>query len=349
MSADPTDKEKFAVVTTVKDEGPFIVEWVAWHRMCGFDTIIVFQNDSSDGTHEILKTLNAAGYIKYFYNRASRGHIQVTAYHRASQLKEYQDCDYVIALDIDEFLQVNIGSGLVQDYVASLPSFDRAVINWKLFGCSGAQFISEDFVTEQFVGCEDSEKIARHFTPYKSLFRRASYSRAGIHQPRGFSRVGDEPRVVNGSGLSEPNFALKNFQSTDPLYRRLAQINHYAVKDASSFVLKNIRGSAHQIDREISKGYWSRRNKNDEVDLSAASRSRALRACVEEMNRKTNGRLERLTKRAVSVHKERFEQALGNTASAELYEYCISSADALRGRRLRSALDIEVKDPEVLR
>lgn len=41
---------KVALVATAKDEGPFVLEWVAYHRLAGFDPIIIYQNDSTDGT-----------------------------------------------------------------------------------------------------------------------------------------------------------------------------------------------------------------------------------------------------------------------------------------------------------
>ena len=48
---------KFTLVTTVRNEGPYLWEWVAYHRMIGFHDIIVFQNDSNDGTDQILRLL----------------------------------------------------------------------------------------------------------------------------------------------------------------------------------------------------------------------------------------------------------------------------------------------------
>ena len=40
---------QFTLVTTVRNEGPYLWEWVAHHRMIGFDIMIVFQKFSYDG------------------------------------------------------------------------------------------------------------------------------------------------------------------------------------------------------------------------------------------------------------------------------------------------------------
>ncbi|MGB8813172.1 MAG: glycosyltransferase family 2 protein, partial [Paracoccaceae bacterium] len=39
-----------AIVTTMKNEGPFILEWIAYHRMIGVDDFLIYTNDCSDGT-----------------------------------------------------------------------------------------------------------------------------------------------------------------------------------------------------------------------------------------------------------------------------------------------------------
>ena len=49
------------LVATVKNEGPYLWEWVAYHKSIGFDNIVIFQNDSNDMTHGILHEMRSAG------------------------------------------------------------------------------------------------------------------------------------------------------------------------------------------------------------------------------------------------------------------------------------------------
>jgi hypothetical protein len=41
----------------MKDEGPYVIEWVAHHLALGFTDLMVYTNDCSDGTDAILKRL----------------------------------------------------------------------------------------------------------------------------------------------------------------------------------------------------------------------------------------------------------------------------------------------------
>ena len=47
----------------VKNEGAFLLEWLAHHRACGFTDFLVFSNDCSDGTDLMLDRLAAMGWL----------------------------------------------------------------------------------------------------------------------------------------------------------------------------------------------------------------------------------------------------------------------------------------------
>ena len=54
-----------AIVTTMKDEGPFILEWLAYHRAIGFDDFLVYTNECSDGTDTLLELLQSKGIVQH--------------------------------------------------------------------------------------------------------------------------------------------------------------------------------------------------------------------------------------------------------------------------------------------
>ncbi len=51
------------IVTTMKDEGPFILEWLAYHRSIGVTDFLVYTNDCSDGTDEMFDLLQEKGHV----------------------------------------------------------------------------------------------------------------------------------------------------------------------------------------------------------------------------------------------------------------------------------------------
>ena len=48
------------IITTMKNEGPFILEWLAYHRAIGVDDFLIYTNDCTDGTDTMLDLLESA-------------------------------------------------------------------------------------------------------------------------------------------------------------------------------------------------------------------------------------------------------------------------------------------------
>ena len=67
----PPANPRILAATCMKDEGPFILEWVAWHRAMGLTDLVVFTNDCTDGTDDLLDRLDEMGELKHLPNPAS--------------------------------------------------------------------------------------------------------------------------------------------------------------------------------------------------------------------------------------------------------------------------------------
>lgn len=317
-----------ALVATAKDEGPFILEWVAYHRMIGFGPIIMYQNDSTDGTIEILTELDRLGVISYFDNPAKRGRHQIRAYARATELEAYQTADWAMAIDLDEFLHVKCGDGRVQDLIAAVPDADRILINWRLFGAGGHASLSDRLITDRFTLCTDANAMATGLMAYKTLFRPPLFGRPGVHKVHPKSEDETTIRTVNGSGLREDAFAIKNFRSTDPGLLSLAQINHYVLRDASSFLVKATKGSAHQPDRDLRQHFWTRRQRlsNSGVDTGLQQRVPEIRAEMDRLDKQSGGRLGQLRRAALDHYKRRLDTLLEDPDNRDLFLYCARTA-----------------------
>ncbi|MEL7116415.1 MAG: glycosyltransferase family 2 protein [Pseudomonadota bacterium] len=312
----------YTLVATAKNEGPYLFEWVAYHRMIGFDTILIFQNDSDDGTDKTLRLMHEMGLVHYRYNRAMPGRHQVKAYITASRNAAFQRSDWAIALDLDEFLRIRVGRGHLDDLMGALPEADEVLLNWRRFGDAGHDRLTRDLVTTRFTRAEPADNIARGLTAYKALFKPRIFGRPGIHRPKEPCVPEDQIRTCNGSGLFEPDFTRGGFRATDPGLRRLAQVNHYMVRDAASFVMKSKRGSGHQADREISHRYWTRRNFNDVDDFGLAARQAEIWAAMDAFDRESGGRLSRLRAKSIKLHQARFRDLLEEPFYRALYAFC---------------------------
>lgn len=309
------------LVATARNEGPYFWEWVAWHKMVGFDSIVVFQNDSDDLTHAVLKCLEKIGVVRYYYNDAPPNKHQIRAYQRAAQTAEFQNADWAMALDLDEFLVVKFGDGTLNSLYRALPECDAVYINWKLFGSSGLTEMSDDRLTQRFTYAEDDDRILTRSQGIKTLFRTDKYKRPGVHIPLEIPETG-EKKIVNGSGLPMGSFVYDDWRSCDPLRRSLVQVNHYIVKDPQNFILKTSRGRAHQQERGVDKNYWRKFNMNDAKDETALLYQDRLVEQMTALNDASGGELAELTARSYSRHVKRFNEIRSWPDLNDLLKFC---------------------------
>jgi hypothetical protein len=337
------------LVTTAKNEAPYFLEWVAHHLEVGFTDIVVFQNDSDDLTHETLVALRNTGAIQYFYNRAGAGRHQVRAYERGGNVAEYAQCDWGMALDMDEFLVVKTENGTLSDLMKAVPESDCMHLNWRLFGNSGYELLTDQLVTERFTMANYQLGRPDHFGAYKCLFRPSMFQRPGIHRPYNPSIPEEDIRYCNGSGLASSEYALKNYNSTDPGGCKYAQINHYIVRDLASFMLKSARGSAHQANRPIGNRYWSMRNTNFEIDDSMQPWLARVKARMEALNEASNGRLMELRETAIYTHLARYYTMLQEPPMRAFRKFCKDNPNAVDHRKLKAEkakAPAKIKAPE---
>ena len=322
--------ESCLLVTTVKDEGANILEWVAHHRLCGFDRIQVYQNDSTDTTVQTLRILDRLGIIEFHQNKQGGDAFQVRAYRRAARSEAYAAADWCMVLDGDELLNVKVGDNRVQDLIGACPeAAETIIVNWRIFGSGGDREARHDLVSEQFTRAEAKTDIVERLTAFKPLFRARSFRKPGIHLPRD-PVGGSEGKVLcNASGLMEGEFRRKNWRSCDPGMRRFAQVNHYMLRDLASFLVKHAGGSANAPHRDVGLAYWRTYNRNDALVTSLADRAPAIRAEMQRLNELSDGRLTQLRARAVRQHRLKVEEMLKDAAIAALHDAILAEVDAI--------------------
>lgn len=141
------------LVSCVKNEAVFLLEWLAHHRMLGFEEIIFFSNDCDDGTCELLDQATALGYCRHYQNPVAPGDApQPSAYKLHRKLGLRQGIDFAMVLDADEFLNIHTGAGLLSDLIAAMdPEADLLCLNWKSFGTGFVEHWRPGNVTAQFL------------------------------------------------------------------------------------------------------------------------------------------------------------------------------------------------------
>lgn len=264
------------LISSVKDEGPWLIEWVAHNLVLGFDNTVIAYNDCSDGTDRILAALHEAGVIRCFENAppyAFKGHIQRTAFERARDLEVVADSEWLMALDADEFLNIHLGEGRIGDLIDHQDTgADTIVLNWRCFGSAGISAFEDVPVTERFTRCAGAEQSTEpHLNQVKHLYRRHAAYRfvsphGGVPGAEGMMRNMRTPsgRVI-AEDLVEPGVPWRN--PLDVPEWSAAQINHYVVKSREEYAMRARRGEARGRDK-YHQAYFRKNDTNDECDTS---------------------------------------------------------------------------------
>lgn len=277
------------VLSTMKDEGPFVVEWVAHHLAVGFTELLVYTNDCSDGTDTLLKRLEALDTgVHHRDNVIPKGikpHPSMLKH--AAEEALILNADWVLVIDADEFMCVNHPSGTLDGLVADLNAMNvhAMVMTWRIFGSSGVRDWSRAPITDQFTRA--APEFWNKGWGTKTMLRfDAEYQRLGMHRPviKEKFRETDYPDTqnwVNGSGRPlEEWFKFRGWRSI----RRTVgydwgQINHYAIKSMDAYTLRKFRGNANGKLTKYGSDYWSLQDRNEVEDLNI-SRYRERRNAI---------------------------------------------------------------------
>lgn len=300
------------MISTVRDEAPFILEWIAYHRLVGFTDFLIYSNDCTDGSDAILDRLMCMGLLTHVPNaRTGKKTVQWQALSRARDHELTRKSEWIMVADIDEFLVIHPGDGRLDDLFAVLPDADGFAVPWRLFGSSGRLLFEPGLVIEQFTRAAPENMVwPWRALQFKSLFRKEQgFSRLGVHRPHIEPQDLEESKWVDGNGASF-RLSERTFHPGAQRKYSVAQINHYSVGSAESFLAKVARGRPNRMHLPIDLGYWVERNFNEVEDRRILRHVDAVRAEVASL--------------------------LSDPELSELHEQGVAARKALIGERLRS-------------
>ena len=298
--------DTYTVVSTMKNESPYILDWVAHYKTLGFDHILVCTNDCTDPTVEILLRLQELGHVTQHNTIVRKAGIHRSALRQASRRYDIvMNAKWVFVCDVDEYLNIHIGDGSVRALVeGSGPDADCISVPWRIFGPDGVEEIVDKPVTEQFaMGEYEWDEKERPLTGkfVKSIYtNQHKFQRMGLHAPVSLEEhISDTKRVLPG-GLDSVIDGKR--RETPPLFTH-AQVNHYALRSMDSFLIKRARGRANHMSHVLGVDYWNKFNLNDEKDTSIDRYKKAKNKILKEF--KSDKVLKSLHKDAVEWHKRK--------------------------------------------
>lgn len=60
-------KIDLAIVTIMKNEAPYVKEWLDYHILVGVKKFYIYDNDSDDNLHDILRPYIEQGIVEYTF------------------------------------------------------------------------------------------------------------------------------------------------------------------------------------------------------------------------------------------------------------------------------------------
>ena len=278
----PRKNDRCGIVTTMKNEGPFMLEWLAYHRAIGFTDFLIYTNDCDDGTNRIGMRLEELGLAKHIDNKIKKGGSpQRSALRRTLKEDFYRECDWVICADCDEFLNVRVGDRRLPDLFEATGEADAISLCWKIFGRGDKVAYEDRLVTEQFTwSAPEDYRDKYRALGLKTMFRPGrGATRFGVHRPKF-----DDGRPVefiwkDGGGQLMPEAYYTTGWSAYGGFRHdFARLHHYSVRSIDSFLVKRDRGRTNHVDRDQGVAYWADMNLSiveDRSLLPTVDRTRA--------------------------------------------------------------------------
>ena len=285
---------RHTLISSVKDEGPFLLEWVAHHLVLGFDRILIASNDCSDGSDRLLGALAQQGYITHVPNKLKPGEIpQHAGYEKIRRQHGIDASDWLMMLDADEFLNVQVGDHRVGDLTA------RAEADIDVIALNGMFFTSQPVLRWQpgRVCAQFTQRLPTHHkanAALKTLTRNPGRFRS-IHNHSLVGFKGTAPlQVLWGDGTrtqTDPALPLwRQLRNGDikSVSHRLAHYNHYGLKAPDSFALRAARGrgAVAETNTETARhtaAYFAERNQPAGEDHSIIRYAAAVQARMAEM------------------------------------------------------------------
>lgn len=263
-------------VLCVRNEAAFLLDWLAWHRSIGITDFVVVSNDCDDGTDLVLDRLETLGWLTHIRNAPpfGKGGIQFSGLKLAGKADAVKRADWLLALDIDEFVTVHVGERTLPALISALPDATAITLTWRNFGNAGVVEYKDRPVPLQFTHAGPRPLLwPWRAAMFKTIYRNdRTYRNLGVHRPRNpvEERLA-EARWFDGDGRALPPemAAGRIFSDYRMPQHGLVQLNHYPLGSVESYVLKADRGRAvHSSDR-LGLDYWVERNLNTEEDHSA--------------------------------------------------------------------------------
>ncbi|MCL2932551.1 MAG: glycosyltransferase family 92 protein [Trichodesmium sp. MAG_R03] len=237
----------------MKNEGPYLREWLEFHKIVGVERFYLYNNNSTDNTKDIVRPYVDTGEVilKYWPEKVGQ---QKKAYTDFLENNK-NESEWVAFIDLDEFLFPTVDHDL-KKVLKEFVDYPAVGINWLIFGSSGHETKPEGLQIENYTYRAENEFGAN--LNFKSIVR--SNQTISCIGPHHFTYAN------NGVAVTEKLEPLRG-KTTEKHSVTKLRINHYFTRSKEETKNKIKRGRA-TVKSKRKLSFVLLHDRNDVQDLT---------------------------------------------------------------------------------
>lgn len=297
--------EYLSICAIFKNEGPYLAEWLAFHRLMGVDHFYLYNNNSTDGFQAVLAPWIAKRVVTLI--------AWPEDFAKGAQRHAYNDClirargkaRWLAFIDIDEYL-FSPSFDSVPEALSQFESYPGIVVHWRIFGSRCESVAKEGFVTERFVHRAKrtfarNRQVKSIVNPTQALHALSGHHFAYISQhvavnecrqpiivrsrPKWIRRLLRKYAWLLGSAASMFDIYNGSCYKNNECPGDILRLHHYILKTQEEFEGKAARRKeqwTYAMDNRVHQSYFRYHDRNEIRDSILAEYAPALREFLTE-------------------------------------------------------------------
>lgn len=227
--------DKIAVCAIFKDEAPFLLEWLAFHRMIGVDLFVLYDNGSRDGGSDLIRASSFAKNVTLIEWPDRPGQLSAYNHFRVHYAPRFT---WAAFIDIDEFIMPQSGSSIREILMRrTYAPFAQILLQWLVFGPAGHDRRPAGLVLQNYTRrLPETAEASRHIKAIVRTDRMIGMD----YTPHAAECNGP---ACNTRGQEVLAYAIQPTECHDVLV-----VNHYFTKSAEDWAFKRGRGRGDSLE-----------------------------------------------------------------------------------------------------
>jgi len=265
-------QDRAVIVTALRNEAPYLLEWVAHYKAMGFDGAVIFTSQCEDGTDKIAARLAGMGHALHvpLDLKKDRDPLRYGLRDLPARLAEISAA-WAMVVDVDEYLSIRTEAGDLASLLAAAGPADAVSVSRKPFGSAGQRDLPDGPVRRTYRRtCPEAERGRMITRGIKTLFRPEKVARVAPHRPYFRDDAGPVTWVDAGGAAMPEDYFRGQWAAWTGFSHRYARLHYYAVPSPEAFLLR--RGVPDKKNRRKALlDDWRKLDVNAETDDAMAA------------------------------------------------------------------------------